>query len=89
MGKRTRKLKHKIINNRGGVEKASPRNEVTMADGLVYSRECATCKHVLTCKGKPAVQISCINYEKYDIEKAREEERQKQLEKLHKSNNDD
>lgn len=56
-----------------------------MADGLVYSRECATCKHVLMCKGKPAVQISCINYEKYDIEKARKEDDKRNRERLHKS----
>lgn len=37
--------------------------EMHKADGAVFDRECAKCKHLFECQGKPKEVKNCINFE--------------------------
>lgn len=37
--------------------------EMHKAGGAVFDRECAKCKHLFECQGKPKEVKNCINFE--------------------------
>lgn len=53
-----------VLNNRDIPREPKPKEEK-----LIKNQECATCKNMYTCKGKPKNTQHCVNFSEREIKK--------------------